>query len=95
MSVHPQVALRSPFSGYDVDIDMALVPVIERLWALGIETTGSCHAAGMADASAWRAALNLDVQFPRPTQRRVVAVPASQRPARTRPRAGRKRRCRS
>jgi hypothetical protein len=42
-TLHPQVMLRDPFTGHEVGIDEALVPVIERLWAAGIETMGSCQ----------------------------------------------------
>jgi hypothetical protein len=43
MSGHTQVMLREPFTGREVGIDEDLVPVIERLWARGIETVGSCQ----------------------------------------------------
>jgi hypothetical protein len=49
MSHHSQAMLRDPFTRGTVGIDEGLVPVIERLWALGIETTSSCEGIPVYD----------------------------------------------
>jgi hypothetical protein len=43
MSRHLTRALVDPFTGRTVDIDIEMVPVIEQLWRLGIETTSCCQ----------------------------------------------------
>jgi hypothetical protein len=43
MSGHHGQPMRYPYTGDTIDIDDALVPVMELLWARGIETTGSCQ----------------------------------------------------
>jgi hypothetical protein len=43
MSGHAQTDLLDPFTGRTVGIDNTLIPIIEALWALDIETTGSCE----------------------------------------------------
>ena len=42
-SYHHEIGMLDPFTGRVVGIDEGMVPVIERLWALGIETTGCCQ----------------------------------------------------
>jgi hypothetical protein len=41
--------LRDPFTRREVGIDEGLVPSIERLWVLGIETTSSCEGIPVYD----------------------------------------------
>lgn len=51
MSGHAQTDLLDPFTGHTVGIDNNLIPIIEALWALDIETTGSCEGhPGFRDA---------------------------------------------
>lgn len=40
---HPTAPLLDPFTGDAVAIDVGLVPVIEAIWTLGIETVGCCE----------------------------------------------------
>jgi hypothetical protein len=49
VSVHPETRLRDPFTGRLVGIDTELVPVIEALWAHGIETNSSCQGPPVYD----------------------------------------------
>jgi hypothetical protein len=51
MSGHAQTDLLDPFTGRTVGIDNRLIPIIEALWALDIETSGSCEGhPGFGDA---------------------------------------------
>jgi hypothetical protein len=43
MTGHQEVPMRYPFTGGTVGIDAGLVPVMEQLWARGIETVGCCQ----------------------------------------------------
>src|SRR5689334_6162526 len=43
MSGHKQQPVANPFTGRQVDIDQALVPVLENLWSRDIETISSCQ----------------------------------------------------
>ena len=47
---HTEVSLLDPFSGRMVGIDSGLVTIIEALWALDIETTGTCQGHPIDDA---------------------------------------------
>jgi hypothetical protein len=49
MSHHRQRKIRDPFTKRKVGIDEDLVPIIKRLWALGIETTSSCQGPPVYD----------------------------------------------
>ncbi|MHB2018816.1 MAG: hypothetical protein ACYCW6_17845 [Candidatus Xenobia bacterium] len=46
MNRHAHVVLRTP-DGHDVEVDRAMVPLIEVLWRKGFETSGCCQ--GNAD----------------------------------------------
>jgi hypothetical protein len=51
MSGHISTDLLDPFTGRMVGIDNNLIPIIETLWALDIETTGCCEGhPGYGDA---------------------------------------------
>jgi hypothetical protein len=43
--VHPTERLILPGGG-DADVDVEMVPLIRRLWAMGLETTGCCQDFG-------------------------------------------------
>jgi hypothetical protein len=43
VSLHPEVDLVDPFTGHVVGIDEEMVPIIEALWSLGIETSECCQ----------------------------------------------------
>ncbi|MEW2634677.1 hypothetical protein AB0903_24300 [Streptomyces sp. NPDC048389] len=45
--VHPHKTLTAP-DGRQVDIDIAMVPLIERLWQMGLATTACCQNVGQA-----------------------------------------------
>lgn len=57
MSKHPTKRLTAP-DGETADIDAELVPLIEALWAAGLETIGCCQDLGesISDASARKSA---------------------------------------
>jgi hypothetical protein len=51
MSGHAHTGLHDPFTGHTVGIDNGLIPIIEALWALDIETASSCEGhPGFGDA---------------------------------------------
>jgi hypothetical protein len=43
VSGHPALDLVDPFTGHVVEIDVEMVPIIEALWSLGIETSECCQ----------------------------------------------------
>lgn len=43
--VHPTERLVLP-SGEETDVDVEMVPLVRRLWAMGLETTGCCQDFG-------------------------------------------------
>jgi hypothetical protein len=52
VSKHPARRIRDPATGYSVDIDDEIVPLIQALWAGGYETIGSCQDLGESTARA-------------------------------------------
>ncbi|MGI5206173.1 hypothetical protein ACQEU6_31955 [Spirillospora sp. CA-108201] len=44
-NIHPSMALTTP-AGDDVEIDLDMVPLVRRLWALGLRTGGCCQDLG-------------------------------------------------
>ncbi|MEV0776332.1 hypothetical protein [Streptomyces sp. NPDC050428] len=48
--IHPHTLLTAP-SGQPVNIDLAMVPVIQMLWQMGMATTACCQNVGEATAA--------------------------------------------
>ncbi|MFG3404114.1 hypothetical protein [Streptomyces sp. NPDC048142] len=48
--IHPHQPLTTP-AGEEVNVDIGMVPVIERLWKIGLRTTACCQDVGEATRS--------------------------------------------
>jgi hypothetical protein len=68
MSTHPQVQLVPPDSDEPVGIDVAMVPLVQALWAAGYRTVTCCQDFGESVAATsprraayWKGRVNLEL----------------------------------